>query len=119
MDVLLKDKSYVFDINGTPETVEGMDEIVQRVIILANMQKGTFAYNREIGSEVKKILNHVIDHKYEPVVKEVEMLINESIIDLKDTYVTLNNFFVNERNIRKANMTIVHKDEIRKIEVML
>ena len=50
MDFRLEDKDLVCSNGGTPDTVTGVEELLQRVMIRLTVPRGKFAYNAQLGS---------------------------------------------------------------------
>ena len=50
MDFRLQNKDLVCSQGGTPDTVTGVEELLQRVMIRLCVPRGRFAYNTQLGS---------------------------------------------------------------------
>lgn len=93
MDALIKDKDIV--INSVADTVKlcGIDEILQRVTVAATVPKGSFIYNKELGSELYNI--HSDDERS---IKKAEMLLKEAVCDIPIDDVRVKKLSVKENN---------------------
>ncbi len=51
MDTLIRNGDYFKDENGSLVTVSGEDETLQRILFCLSTQKGSFNFDRELGSK--------------------------------------------------------------------
>lgn len=84
IDVRLRNYDTVVYPNGLFESVSGFDEIIQRINIAASFQKGSFAYDRELG-----LFKSAPDFDSDNIISTLESQINEALINT-DVYVTVN-----------------------------
>ncbi len=50
MDTKVQNGNYVLNANGLPDTVEGLEEQLQLAELSLRLRRGTFPYNRKLGS---------------------------------------------------------------------
>ncbi len=50
MDVKVENGGYVLGPTGLPETVEGLEELLQYARLRLTLRRGSLPYNRELGS---------------------------------------------------------------------
>ncbi len=55
MDTAIKGGDFLKDSRGMPITLEGIDEILQRVKIRLDIEKGTFLYDENLGSHLHSL----------------------------------------------------------------
>ena len=96
MDIMIVNRDISVLPNGYPETVEGFDEIFQRVIIGLSFLKGEFAYDRNLG-----ILRENMDFESENAMSTIESCINEALVNT-DVYVSVNSITVDEGQVTLA-----------------
>lgn len=78
MDVLLKNGDISLTPAGEAEYVSGIDEIVQKVILCAKIRKGSFIYNKNLGSELRGV-----DPESPVAASTIELLLKEALIKVK------------------------------------
>ena len=49
MDIKIEKGDILLDESGNPITVQGVEEILQQIIIGTKIPKGSFVYNRNCG----------------------------------------------------------------------
>lgn len=76
MDILLINGDAQPTPWGEYRYTSGLEEIAQRVILSAQIKKGSFIYNRNLGTDVSKL--KVNDSK---ALKTAELLLKEAIMD--------------------------------------
>lgn len=80
MDVKIDNKDIVLTDCGVPQYIDGIDEIVQRVKIACSVKKGSFLYDRELGSYA-----HTVDLSQQSALEKLEMIYKEASIDIPYT----------------------------------
>lgn len=50
MTYTLKNGGYVLDVTGLPQIISGKDELLQNARLRLELKKGSFIYDRELGS---------------------------------------------------------------------
>lgn len=108
MDAKIQNRDICIDDTGNYEMAEGIEEIIQQIKINICACKGKFIYDRNLGSLCNEINTDDI--------KEVEMLVNESLINMNDVYAKV-------RKIQRTSeglimyLNIFYKELIESIEV--
>ena len=95
MDAKLKDKDICTDSTGEYVMIDGIEEIIQRAVISLTVPKGSFVYDKNLGSDYN-------DFKANDI-KQAEMIINESLVNMGNVYIKVKSIS-NEGN--KINMSI-------------
>ena len=114
MDVIIKNGDVCVDNSGNYVMIDGFDEVVQQVLIKITSEKGSFIYDRNLGSECA--LSKTLSDK--PDIKVLEMLINESLAHMEDVYVKLTDaYFSDGKLIMK--ITIFWRDLSEEKEVTI
>lgn len=81
MDIRINNRDIVILPSGYPETVSGLDEVIQRVRIKLGARKGAFAYDRSLGIDEGSIAAN-----RQNSCSTAESIINEALIGT-DVYV--------------------------------
>ena len=58
MDTLIINGDFFRDDNGRLSSVSGEKELLQRALICLSTEKGSFSYDRELGSELHTLCNY-------------------------------------------------------------
>ncbi len=61
MDTALSGGDFLKSSNGHPVYVSNIEELLQRALIRLCVKKGSFIYDRELGSELYKLRNYYSD----------------------------------------------------------
>lgn len=80
MDVKIENKDIKISHTGTPLYIDEVEEIAQRVKIACSVRKGSFIYDRELGSYA-----HTLDVDDEMFIEKLEMIYKEATIDIPYT----------------------------------
>ncbi len=83
MDAKIENKDIYTDATGDYVMIDGIDEIIQRAIISLTVPKGSFVYDKNLGSNYS-------DFKANDI-KQAEMIINESLINIGNIYIKIKN----------------------------
>lgn len=111
MDVKIKDRDIVLNSSGGTVYVDDIDEIAQRVLIAANIRKGDFPYNRNLGSNAFSL------SASDPLLTEkLEMIIREASLDVPYTDLRVTKTEI-ENNRIKATVCVYCGEEKRELEV--
>ncbi len=113
MDIKIENKDIAVDISDNFIEVSGIEQAVQQIKLAIGVKKGSFIYDRSFGSEI-----HKADFSSDSICKEVESLINESLISLGNVYVTVNSIWENSGNFY-ADITVNMDYEKKDVEVIL
>lgn len=95
MDAKIENKDICTDSTGEYVMIEGIDEVIQRAVISLTVPKGSFVYDKSLGSDF-------IDFKADDI-KQAEMIINESLANMGNVYVKVKSI---SRVDNKINMSI-------------
>lgn len=77
MDVKIDNGDIVTKACGDALYIDGMDEIMQRIKIACSVKKGTFIYDRNLGSE-----GYTVSFDDSMLKSKLEMLFKEASIDI-------------------------------------
>ncbi len=77
MALKLKDGEYSLGAGGLPETVSGLEELLQDVRLCLTLPRGNFPYGRDLGSGL-----HCLDPGEEHRDQRALALANEALIDM-------------------------------------
>lgn len=55
MDTLLQDGEFYINERGYPETIEGLELLMQKMMIRLTVQKGSFVLNPSLGSRMSQL----------------------------------------------------------------
>lgn len=106
MDILIKNGDISVTDNGDYVFAFGIDEIFEHAVMCAKIRKGSFIYNKALGTELVSAQNE----------KTAAMLINEALIDAEG-------FCAEVRNMRKLGdkisfeLAVKNNEEIKRAEV--
>lgn len=113
MDIMLRNGDIVTDMSGEPVYIDGMDEILQRVLICIGVEKGSFLYDKDFGMEKPSSLNTPRD------IGRLETLLREAIISVGGACVeVVNAEFLKNRKI-SAYINVIYGEEQRTVEVII
>lgn len=76
MDTLLVNGDIGVSHNGEYQTVQGINEVLQKLMLCAKIRKGSFIYNKTLGTELAGI-----DLNSSNALKTAGQLLNEAIVD--------------------------------------
>lgn len=109
-DLKAKDGGTVF-LGNTEEKVYDVDSIFQRIELCLSLDKGSFIYNKDLGSTIPKI-----DYTVEENLAQLEMYINQCVFGIVNTRVNV--LSVNkEKQTIKISLKLNHKEYIREVNV--
>lgn len=84
MDIKIKDGDILLDETGAPVYIDGMEEMLQQVMICITAQKGRFIYNKDLGCYA------VTDMSGEREVRRLEARLKEAVLPLKGVQLWVN-----------------------------
>ncbi len=113
MDIKIENKDIALDISDNFIEVSGIEQAIQQIKLAIGVKKGSFIYDRNLGSEI-----HKADFSGKSICKEIESLINESLVSLGEVYVTVNSIRENQGKFY-ADITVNMGYEKKDIEVIL
>lgn len=109
-DLKVKDGGTVF-LGNTEEKVYDVNSIFQRIEMCLSLNKGSFIYNKDLGSTIPKI-----DYTVEENLAQLEMYINQCVFGIVNTRVNV--LSVNkEKQTIKISLKLNHKEYIREVNV--
>lgn len=109
-DLKLKDGGVSFQGN-LDEKVYDVNSIFQRIEMCLSLNKGSFIYNKDLGSTIPKI-----DYTVEENLAQLEMYINQCVFGIVNTRVNV--LSVNkEKQTIKISLKLNHKEYIREVNV--
>ncbi len=111
MDAKIVNRDIAIDNIGNYKMTDGFDEIIQQIIINMSVPKGKFIYDRNLGSYCR-------DCKDINDLKTIEMLINESLVNMYDVYVKVTKAKMFSNNLR-LNLNISYKELSADKEVII
>lgn len=79
MDTAIYDGDFCLNDRGKIKSIFGIDEILQKIYIMLEVKKGSFAYDRNLGSElynIKNINEHIND--------KAKALVQQTLCDMKE-----------------------------------
>lgn len=80
MDVRIENKDVKIQSTGEMDYVESLEELCQRIEIACTVSKGSFVYDRQLGSE-----NTEFDVNDERLKEKLTMIFKEATIDIPCT----------------------------------
>lgn len=114
MDAKIENSDIVLDSIGNYVMIDGFEEIVQQALIAVKVPKGSFVYDKDLGSDCYSY-DYLSDNKKLQV---FEMLMNEALSLIGDIYIKVK--FVTTVNTRaKLSFTIFTNGESIDKEVMI
>lgn len=84
MDIKIKDGDVFLDETGAPVYIDGIEEVLQQVLICITAQKGGFIYNKDLGCCA------VTDVSGEREVRRLEARLREAVIPLENVQLWVN-----------------------------
>ncbi len=76
MDTLLYNGDVCIESFGDYRFVKGIDEVLQKAVLSAKIRKGSFLYNKALGTEIADV-----DTQSPKALKNASLLLQEAIID--------------------------------------
>lgn len=79
LDTAIYDGDFCLNERGKIKSIFGIDEILQKIYIMLKVKKGSFAYDRNLGSElynIKNINEHIND--------KAKALVQQTLCDMKE-----------------------------------
>lgn len=113
MDIKLENGDFSVSANGDIKTVDGVDEILQRVKICCSIKKGSFLYDKELGVDYENA-----DISSQRGLKQLEMLLNEAVIDISGVRVEITKA-ENQSDKIKLRLKISYKGNKYETEVII
>lgn len=113
MDIKINNSDISLDSQGEYEFVSGIDEVVQKLLMCAEIRKGSFIYNKDLGTTIRDI-DPVSDRR----ALTATAILNEALIDIKGAKVQVESY---EKKDGKTvlNVKVSYIGAERNVEVML
>lgn len=112
MDIKLTNGDIGVSSSGEYDYVTGIDEALQQAILCTKIKKGSFIYNKALGTELRNI-----DIKSPVALKTAEMLLNEALMG-SGFKVKVNDLSKTKEGQFKANIEVLGNDETKTAEVI-
>lgn len=114
MDLKLENGDIATETNGSPVKVYGIDELIQQAVICITVPKGSYIYDRNLGSQC-----HRLKDGFSPEdIFKLEQFINESIYSLGNIYAKVKSASVDGGKLR-VTAEFTAGDETYEKEVVL
>ena len=115
MDTALKDGDFYLGTTGKPIAISGIKELLQRVLIRLTVRKGSFIYNKNLGSNLYTLKNTNKDIKNQAIIMVKEALADMKEIEVDDISVKL---IDNLENL-KINVLLSINNNKEEVEILL
>ena len=114
MDTLIKNGDFYKDENSCLKSVTGSEELLQRALICLSVEKGSFSFNRELGSGLHTLCNYE-KSKLNDIAYELaaDALLGIKEISVKSAEVTV------ENNIYNINILLLLQGERRLVNLRI
>lgn len=109
-DLKVKDGGTVF-LGNTEEKVYDVDSIFQRIELCLSLDKGSFIYNKNLGSTIPKL-----DYSTEEDLAQLEMYINQCVFNIVNTRVTVLSVDKEKKTVN-ISLKLGNKEYIREVNV--
>lgn len=113
-DILLKNGDVTLSASGDYLFAKGIDKVLQKAVMYAQIRKGSFIYSKALGTEIRGI-----DVNSPKAIKNASLLLKEALID--DTEYTVEVESISKTSEGRISMLIAvsNEKETRKQEVTL
>ena len=112
MDTALKDGDFLCDARGFPAEVGGVDEILQQIMIRLTVKKGSFVYDRTLGSEL-----HTLDASDENIENRAIVLVKEALHGVSGATVKSVSAEIVDASVIKLYISVLINDELHNVTV--
>lgn len=103
MDTALSNGDFLKNSKGMPVMIDGTNELLQRALIRMTVKKGSFTYDKELGSELYKLKT---SYKNDDILKEkVLIYIKEALLPMKEVSV-VDATLERQSNMENLNITV-------------
>ena len=113
MDIKLTDGDISLKASGDYDFVSALDEALQRASICMKIRKGSFIYNKELGSEI-----NTLDPDASLALKTADMLLSEALMDMPEYSVTVSSLELSDDGSIKALIEAESKEGKKTAEVI-
>lgn len=109
-DLKVKDGGTVF-LGNTEEKVYDVDSIFQRIELCLSLDKGSFIYNKNLGSTIPKF-----DYSTEEDLAQLEMYINQCVFNIVNTRVTVLSVDKEKKTVN-ISLKLGNREYVREVNV--
>lgn len=103
---------FDLDGRGMPYLISGFAEIAQRVRLCLQIKKGSFPYDRELGSEL-----YLLSKTHDRLQSRAEMLIKEAAAGVTDAVLSEIEAAFDEKNRLKLSLSLSFAGQSGRLEV--
>lgn len=114
MDALLINGDVVLTDSGETAFVKGIDEMLQKAILCAKISKGSFVYNKDLGTEISEI-----DINSPQALITATVLLNEVLIPQYDIKAEVESLKKSEGGNLDLLIAVKNEEEIRRAQVTI
>ena len=116
MDTALKDGDFYLGTTGKPIVISGIKELLQRVLIRLTVKKGSFIYDKNLGSNLYTLKNTNKDIKNQAIIMVKEALVDIREIEVDDISVK---FTDNSENLKLNVLLSINNNNKEEVEILL
>ncbi len=114
MDILLINSDVGINQSGQYRFAKGIEEVLSKAILCAKIKKGSFIYNKALGTELGSIdINSPI------ALKTASMLLNEAIMEAKGFEAEVESMEKISDGKLRVLIAVKNQEEIRRAQVMI
>ena len=114
MDTLLKNGQHALSKSGLPIQISGAEKILQQISIRLAIRKGSFPYNKDLGSELYKLRTSTD----EATQREAFSYVQEALRDMKDVEVISVKCSFVEQDTLAVKVSISFNNKFFNLEVL-
>ena len=115
MDTALKDGDFYLGTTGKPIAISGIKELLQRVLIRLTVKKGSFIYDKDLGSDLYTLKNTNKDIKNQAIIMIKEALADMRKIEVEDISIK----FTDSSENLKLNVLLSINNNKEEVEILL
>lgn len=115
MDTALKDGDFYLGTTGKPIAISGIKELLQRVLIRLTVKKGSFIYDKDLGSDLYTLKNTNKDIKNQAIIMVKEALADMREIEVEDISIK----FTDSSENLKLNVLLSINNNKEEVEILL
>ena len=115
MDTALKDGDFYLGTTGKPIAISGIKELLQRVLIRLTVKKGSFIYDKDLGSNLYTLKNTNKDIKNQAIIMVKEALADMREIEVEDISIK----FTDSSENLKLNVLLSINNNKEEVEILL
>lgn len=114
MDIKLTNGDIDITLSGDYCFVNALDEALQRAVLCAQIKKGSFIYNKDLGTELR-----AVDPNSPIAVQTANMILSEALMGMSEFDVKVSSFSESEDGEIKALIEADFGDSKKTAEVIL